>query len=160
MTKNKLIYFRNVIYGLSKDYGFRADLYRSTEVTDYHSGKIVKTRLKYRINKAVFLPSQLFRDFGYASLLASLNTNVQVGGLLDVSQRLVLISKKELPRGFVISKSDYFVFNHSRYNIDKYDEMEGTNYWFLQIKKTSGEPVWEVHQHRIRQKLEFSEEIQ
>lgn len=159
MTKNKLIYLRNVIYGLSKDFGFQLDLYRPTEITDYRTGKKTVTRVKYRINKAIVFPNSLFRDFSYAALLSTLNSNFQVGGLLDASERLILLSKKQLPRNFKIAKSDYIIFNHDRYNLEKYNEMELVDYWQIQMKQVVGEPTWEVHERHFRQKLELIETI-
>src|SRR5215213_3064212 len=106
MIRNKLIYFNNVVYGLGKDFGFRIDLYRPTEVTDFRTGKKIVSRIKYPIKKAIVFPNQLFRDFSYIATLLGQRQD-QFGGILDTSQRRILINKKYLPRNFNIETTDY-----------------------------------------------------
>jgi hypothetical protein len=157
MRNNKLIFFNNVIYGLERDYGFRADLYRPVEVTDFKTGRKIVSRTKYHIKRAIFFPNQLFRDYKYASLF---NQNMQFGGILDATQRRVLVNKKYLPFKFEIETTDYIIFNHDRYEIDKIDEMELADFWHVIIKKLVGQTVNEIHEQRIKSKLSFTEEIQ
>lgn len=155
--RNKLIYFSNTIYALSKDYGFTCVLYRPTETTDIRTGRKIVTRERFPIKKAVFLPSQLYRDYNYARILAN---NLQFGGLLDVSQRAVLINKKYLPKNFKILVTDYIVMDHIRYEMVKIDEMEFADYWYLITKQVTGVPVSEVFVKSVKDSIIIEEELE
>lgn len=158
MRNNKLINFRNVIYSLSRDFGFRIAIYRPTKQTNYRTGVQVTTRIKYHIRRAIILPNEIFRDFAYAAILSQLN--VQPGGLFDSSQRRIIIGKRELPLGFMIEpENDYVIFNHDRYDIGKSVEMELADYWIVDIKQVKGQPTYEVHEGFMRDKLDFLETI-
>jgi hypothetical protein len=156
MRRNNLINFRNVIYGLSRDFGFRIDLYRPTEITNYKTGAKVTTRIKYHIRRAVMLPNEFFRDFKYAVALGAINQNLQAGGLIDTSQRRMFVEKRELPVGFMIQVTDYIIFNHDRYEIVKAQEMEVADFWVLDISQTKGQPTNEVHEELVRDKLSIN----
>jgi len=148
--QNKLIYFSNVVYALSKDYGFKTDLYRPTETMDFETGLKTVTRVKYKIKKAIFFPNELFRDFNYARLIGQ---ELQFGGILDASQRRVLINKKWLPKNFEIQVTDYVIFNHKRYEIQRVGEMELADYWHLIIKEIKGILRNETFDRVIKDKL-------
>jgi hypothetical protein len=157
---NRLIFLNNVIYALSKDFGFRVDLYRKTgEVVDLKTGKKIINRFKYKLKKVIILPNDMYRDFKYSAILASLNTNLQAGGLFDTTQRIIIINKKQLPKKFELQETDYFIFNHIRYNIVKFAEMELIDYWQILMKQVVGEPTYEVHEAIFREKLCFDEYI-
>jgi hypothetical protein len=151
MRQNRLIFGNNVIYGLQKDYGFRAALYRPTETTDYETGEKIITRIKYPLKKAVFFPNELFRHMSYSALFGR---DVQNSGILDVGDRRVLINAKQLPNGFKVVENDYVVFNHERYEIKKFNHLEIADYWHLVIRHIQGQPTYEIHdgliQHRLR----------
>ncbi len=157
MRKNKLIYFGNVIYALSKDYGFKCNLYRPSETIDIKTGRKIIIRTRYSIKKGIFLPSQLYRDFNYSRLFGNDN---QFGGLFDATQRAILINKKYLPKGFKIEVTDYIVMDHIRYEMVKIDEMELANYWYLITKKVTGIPTGEVYLKKVKDLVEIGEEIE
>ena len=153
---NKLIYFNNTVYALSKDFGFKCDLYRQEETLDHRTGRTTRVRHKFKIKKAIFFPSQLFRDFNYAALFGK---DMQFGGILDVSQRRVLINKKYLPKGFNIDVNDYVIFNGKRYEIQKIDELELADYWHLIIKQTVGVPKGELFEISMSDTLTIEEYV-
>ena len=155
---NKLKFFRNVIYKLSRNYGFRMALYHTTETIDYQTGIKTVTRVKYPIRKALALPNQSLRDYGYVVGLDE-NNKLQFGGLLDTKERIVLIPFRELPKGFQIQSTDYIVFRNQRYNLIKWEELEIADYWLTTVKKTQGEPTYQVHERCLRQKIVLNDSI-
>lgn len=146
MRHNQLTHIRSVIYGLEKNYAFRLDLYRKKEVVNLETGRKVTTRIKYKIKKAIFLPNQIYRDFNYGSLIKMGTPNFQLGGLLDLKQRIIIIDKRKLPRDFIIDINDYLVFNHDRYEIKDITEFELADFWRLTIRQVEGENPNEVHE--------------
>lgn len=159
MIKNDLYFFRRVIYQLKKKYGFQIGIYRTTETTNLQTGRKTITRMKISINKAIILPNSIFRDYGFSTSLALLNRDLQVGGLLDTSQRTIIIDIQNLPKNFEFSPNDYIVFKHKRYNIIKISEMEVADFIQLDTKQVDGEPIFEVHESCFHQKLVINEQL-
>jgi hypothetical protein len=156
MYKNQLINLRPVIYSLKNDYGFRLDLYRKDEVVNLETGRKITTRIKYKIKKAILLPNQMFRDFNYGTIIKT-GGNAQVGGILDLRQRIILIDKRELPRNFEIDSNDYVVFNHDRYEIREIMDLELGDFYRLTIREVEGESPYEVHEQIINEKFELND---
>jgi hypothetical protein len=145
---NKLIHFNNTIYGLSKDYGFKLDIYKIVEVINFQTGQRTITRTKYKVKKAVVLPNELYRDFKPVDNFA---------GLIDIQKRPVLINKKYLPDGFQLEENDYVVFNGQKYNFSDREDMELADYIFFTIKKVHGQDVVQIHDSRFHDRLTFTQ---
>lgn len=156
MNRNKLVYFRRVIYKLSKDHGFKLDLYRATEITNYRTGRRETSLVKWHIKKALVLPNRMYREYNY---LGFNNANQQVGGVFDIHERRIIINKRELPRGHVIEENDYIVFNHHRYELKDISDMELVDFWHLTTRRIEGHPANEIHEHTVRDRLEFQDQI-
>ncbi len=150
--------FRRTIYKLRKKYGLNIDLYRTSEVSDYKTGNRITTRTKFPIKKGIMLPSAVFRDYNYATLLTGVQP-AQYGGIIDTTVRRVIIEKKDLPDGFVLTINDYCIIRHERYSIKEITLMEVIDHYSIILKQVIGQQPFEIHDAIINDYIELDEQL-
>lgn len=157
---NKLRFGYTLLYRLKRDFGETVDIYRSTGQTiDLETGRLVTSKTKLKIRRAILLPSRVARDYIKEIGYSSDSKNAKYQGIFDSTQRFLVIDRHDLKGIFkTLTTADWIVFNHMRWEISEIDLFEqNTAYWLI-IKKVTGATKYEIHTRDLREKLVFTEE--
>jgi hypothetical protein len=155
---NQLSYVRDVLYQLKRDYGFPIDIYQKTETkVDFITGRKLTERKKYHIHKAIVLPTVLIRK--YSQILYREQKDMKYGGYYDVSARMVIIDRRDLPKTVVLTIDDYALYDQGRYEFKSVDELEHRQGYVLMIQETKGTLPREVLTASVSQLLSLSQVV-
>ena len=157
----RLKMMRGVIYRLKRGYGLPITVHREIQSdADLATGKRTVVREATRVQRAILLPTLAHKEFKYDIGYLKANSNFTYGGLFSSAVRLVVLDKKELPAGYVITATDdfYVVYKHQRYAIKSVTELEVPAY-FIAMEFTSGVPCYEVQFVTVVERLLFTEGV-
>ena len=157
----RLDMMRTVIYRLKRAYGLPVTLHREDSSTvDLTTGKRVVTREAFTVQRAILLPTQVHKSFKYDIGYLKANSNFTYGGLFTSDTRTIIVDKKDLPPGLVLTATDnfYLVYKHKRYALKTVEELEAPA-WFLAVEFTGGVPTYEVHFTNTYDRLLFTEGV-
>lgn len=107
-----MVDIKRIIYILKRRNGSPIDIYvENKEVLNVFTGKIVSSRTKYSIDKAVVLPSSSEYNNPFVTAIAKLS-----GTMITVS-RSILIDAKDIP--IIPEEGNYVDYKDARYEIVK-----------------------------------------
>lgn len=142
---NTLVFVKQLLYNLKKDYGFSLDIYRVvTSSVDVTTGVKTVQREKHRIRRAVVLPAILARKFSYDLSYIAANKNFTYGGFYDTNTRIFIVDQVDLPKGFNLTEDDYVVYDTQRYEIRQFEALEHRQGYLITAKQTVGKKPHQI----------------
>lgn len=116
---------RNLVYRLKRQFGREVYLYDFlSKTTARQTGESYSGYNIHFIRKGIILSSKEARRFAYDLSFIAAAKNFTVGGFFDMSERLVIIARKDLPPTFELSISDRLTFDGRRYEVSNFEEFE------------------------------------
>lgn len=153
---NNLIFLRHQFYQLKIEYGVEAALYRVVVgTTDLQTGHKSLTRVKYTIDRAIFIPIKFETISVYSASFLKAAREFAYGGAQDQEMKRVILDARDLPEGFEVLPEDYFVQNHKRYEIKYIERLEIESGYQIVVQRLTGAPVNEVHEAQVYQSIRF-----
>ncbi len=148
-----MISIKDILYGLKKRYGVKADFYQQSEETvDILTGKRSVSRKKYSIRRAVYLKqNQGFRNV----FLPKANPIIPNSGLIEVDDAELLIAGKDFPKGFTPTFDDYVMINHQRYEIKSIHIIDKDQSYYFILHEYKGTVKYEIHERYIQDDLQL-----
>jgi hypothetical protein len=155
-----VLFIRDAIYRLKQDYGTKMDLY-VTGKTDINlaTGEQTVVKKKYTILQVVLLPELLQRRYVQDIAYLAANKNFTYGALFDEGKRVVILGKGDVPKGVKLDPSCYFVFDHVRYAVDKFDELEHKQGYILTMKKFNTEVAYEIIDLKAESVVQYQQDL-
>lgn len=130
---------RRAIYALKRQYGQPIVLRRTTgDSTNASTGIQSDTVVEASVRYAVVLPAKMVRAFSYDLSFIAANKNFTYGGLYDHQQRIVLVSKRDVPSDFPIDINMSIVFKNLLYKVKDYQDFEDGEILALTIDGLKG----------------------
>lgn len=153
---NNLVFLRRALYQLKRDYGYEAALYRTVVgATDLGTGEKSVTRIKYKIAKCIVIPFAAQALGFYSSAYLKAAREFAYGGLQDQDVKQIIIDGADLPAGFRVQQEDYLVYEHKKFEMVKFMEMEQGLGWQLLMNGLRGAIPNEVHEASVFQTIRF-----
>lgn len=155
----KTRYIRRNLYVLKRRYGTKLDLYHIISIVpNLETGKKITNKIKYKIRRAILLPTLLQEQFllSAASLKAD---RAYPQSATQTGTKLIIIDNEDLPDNFEIGKNDYLVIRHVRYDIKSINDFEHGYGLLLTVKEVEGSEANEVFESKMLQTLEFVQTI-
>lgn len=156
---NDLIFIRDALYDLKRNYGSPIDLYQpSSGTSNVTTGKKNVKYTKYCIRKAVHVPAGFQTLAQYtAAYIKNVSKAFAVGAYADQELRNVMIDGADIPRGVEILPEWYVIIDHVKYEVWKVNKAENNLGYVLNLKRASGNRPEELHQRGVRQTLRFTQ---
>jgi hypothetical protein len=151
---NNLIFLRQNLYALKRQYGYAGALYRmTTGPTNLETGEKTVTKVKYSIDNCIVLPFKLGSIGFYSSAMLKAAREFSYGGFQDQDLKHVLLDGNDLPDNFEILPDDYFVYEHKKFEIVKIEKLEQDLGYQLLVNWLRGSIPNEIHEVTIYQTL-------
>lgn len=144
---SKLGEIRRALYMLKQQYGFSLSIYyRNQDVVNLATGLMTVSEVSYDVKKAIVLPyslyAKLFKHFA--------SSGFNYGGDLDIERRLFIIDRKDIPTVDIVNTEQwYLIYAHKRYSIEKLDNYEERECYFIVAKELTGTQVSEVYNIQV-----------
>lgn len=150
---------RKVIYRLKRDYGFSLTIYKIID-TDLNLKTGKKRRIiKFKkINKAVLLPSRMFRAFVYDLSYIAAAKNFTSGGFFDPNDRVILIDWQDT-RDFEIEIDDYIIYDNHQYLVSEVREFEYRAAYLLKVREVKGSKILDVANQNMISTITFAQNV-
>lgn len=118
-------HIRRTLYTLKRRWPTPVQLHSVSgePITDYDSGIIEEKESTIRIRKSIELPRNELRKFVYDLAYIASSKNFTYGGLFDQATRIVLIDRKDLPKGYVISIDQEATVEGERFQVNTTSEL-------------------------------------
>lgn len=167
MRQNNLTFVRNVLYSLKKRYGAPADLYHVISVTENsQTGQSIITKCKYHLRRVILLPITFDREMNILGGYKKPTRNLPSEDI-DITQRVIIIDKRDLPYDFVYGPTDYLIVHEQltrtvfsqgeRFNIQKAQALEDNISTMITAKYIIGGQRNEIFEFDICEHLCFKE---
>ncbi len=148
--RNSLGFVKRLLYQLKKDYGLSIDIYKTTSSeTNLQTGKKTTSRSVTRIRKAIVLPSILARKFSYDLSFIAANKNFTYGGFYDVTTRLIIVDRSDLPSNFELGNEDYIVYDRKRFDVKQFESLEHRQGYLITVKETVGQKAHQILSYAV-----------
>lgn len=129
-------FIKNVVYNLKRNYGQKVVVYRKeSDIIDVETGKIKRNLIRIQINRAIVLTSKDYTKFQHDITPKIIGRQFNYGGFFDLSDRLLILDRKDLPKGFTLKGDDYFIIKNARYNIHIVHQYEDETSYMFTIRK-------------------------
>lgn len=157
---NDLIFIRDLMYQLKREYGFPLDIYRITSTTtDRATGKKTQTKEKYHIVRAIVLPNQVQKKFAFDLAYLATNKSFTYGAEYGQNLRDVIIDTRDLPKGFELTINDYIIYDGKRYQIKTFETAEHNQAYLIRMDHAPGSLPYEQHDVNVRSELDLSQGV-
>ena len=115
---------RTLLYGLKRKYGRPISLVHliSSKVNVYTGEPDLETEA-YSVQRAVFLPIELYQDFVNKMREAGYN----YGDIYARGRAIILVAKKDLPSDYKLTFGDYMLFNEAQYKVLECVDLHAAN---------------------------------
>jgi hypothetical protein len=158
---NDLIFLREELYSLKREYGFPLDVYRlSTGETDYKTGEKSDSRTKYAIDRAIVLPVKYETQVYYTTAFLKASREFALGGYQDQEIKRIIIDSEDLPIDFVLRPDDFLVYDHSKFEVVYLEKLEVNSGYQLIARRLVGAPVNEIHILSVRDDIRILDSTQ
>ena len=129
----------HIIYAMKRQYGAPIIIRRKGNVSaDPKTGKPTVENHTWLIRRAAVMPEEVTRDAKQSISLITAQKQMVQGGGFDVGKRTFLIDARDLPKGFMIEKDDWIVFDDRHYDIDSINEYAYKSAWIIVGKELRG----------------------
>jgi len=127
------------IYAMKRQYGAPILIRRKGNVSaDPKTGTPTVENCTWLIRRAAVMPEEVTRDAKQSISLITAQKQMVQGGGFDVGKRTFLIDARDLPKGFMIEKDDWIVFDDRHYDIDNINEYGYKSAWIVVGKELRG----------------------
>lgn len=115
---------RTLLYSLKRKYGRPISLVHliSSKVNTY-TGEPDLVTITYSVQRAVFLPIELYQDFVSKMREAGYN----YGDIYARGRAIILVAKKDLPSDYKLTFGDYLLHSKSQYKILEAVDLHAAN---------------------------------
>ena len=130
------------LYMLKRQYGGPVVLCSLLDAdTDYRTGtKVVQYAIR-PINKAIVLPSRMWRDVVASVARISSNKRLAYGGEFNIGDRGFMVQGSDVPAGTEVKKDDWIVYRGERYSVKTVLNVCGGSGWLVVARKHPGTPL-------------------
>jgi hypothetical protein len=138
---NQLGFLRLLLYQLKRQFGAPADIYyESADTVDVTTGVRNVTKQKWKVRKAICLPTVTSAQ---QLLPAAIIAIWRQGGSGEVGDKVIVIDRRDLPKGFRLETHNYsVVIHHRRYEVLKVEEYEFQAAYLVTLKELAGARVY------------------
>lgn len=127
-----------LIYRLKRTFGQSAIYYVPTSnAHDVTTGAITRTYDSYKLKRAVLMPAEMTREFVYDLAYIAAGKNFTHGAYFDSNTRVIIVSAKDLPKGFVPKIKHHIEFDTGRYEIRSFVEQPSRAFYVFLGKALS-----------------------
>lgn len=123
---------RLIVYGLKRRYGLSIAYYRPTRTTNDNTGKVSTEWLTFTIKRAILGPRTLLISFA-REIGAAI-----AGDGYEVSAKVFIIDKKDLPIGFTPDLKDHIEAASKRWEFKEIVEAEESSSYLILAVHTEG----------------------
>jgi hypothetical protein len=109
--------------------------------TDYQTGSKVVQYRTWPVQKAIVLPSRMWRDVVASVARISSNKPLAYGGEFNVGDRGFIIRGGDVPDGWEVRKDDWIVYRGERYSVKTVLDVCGNVGWMVVARKHPGTPL-------------------
>lgn len=151
---------RKVLYRLRRRWGVPGTLYQVDPGTlDLDTGQTTDVKTKYDIpNLLTWTVSEQFK-FEYDLAFVAANKNFTYGAVFEIGDRIAILDAVYLPKGFKIRENDYVVYNARRYDLKRWDILDGEAGYLLHLRHTQGTLPGQIIEIKYRHRLNISQDI-
>ena len=87
------------------------------------------------------------------------NKNFTYGAFFEIGDRWAIIDGLYLPKGFEISENDYVVYAAKRYDLQRWDVLDGQSGLLLHLRHVSGSVPGQIIERTVIQNITFDQDV-
>jgi hypothetical protein len=140
--RNQLGFVRTLLYQLKQQYGAPADVYyESADSVDLTTGERTVTKQKYRIRRAVCLPTLTSAETLYPAAVKAIWKR---DAAVEAGTKVVLVDRRDLPEGLTLGTHNWsLVIDRRRYEVTSVEEFESRTGYVLTLRELKGARAYE-----------------
>jgi hypothetical protein len=143
-----MLSIKRLIYSLKKRFGQPMDFYREIDSEpNIQTGIIAQNRIKYHIEKGVFLDQIVEIRNPLTKILG------QLAGVIDTFEVAILLDGSDFPKKFKPHLKDYVIIEHQRYEIKSVQEVDDRQSLYITLEEYKGSVTYEQKDIRVKDKL-------
>lgn len=158
--RNQLGFMREALYGLKQNYGILVDVYRKDSTTiNLETGKKTVTQSRFRVRRAVLIPSTLMRKMDFSGMDSDFN----FGAFFDIANKVILIEGNDIPKNYRFDTNspdtNWIVIDHKRYDIKETYDLDLNYGVMLALRRVPGSTAYEIYEERLKDLLSINSTI-
>jgi len=161
MTSPSFRAFRRVIYGLKRKYPLAIDIYRQDAISvNAQTGmQSAASVTRVNISKAILLPQKEIRAFVYDRSYMSASPKFTFGAMFDHKKRKIVVDARDIPAGFVVDLTCYFIFAGTGYQVTEIINYENGEAFLFVLDSVDGAKYNSIISARAHDYVFFDESV-
>ena len=145
------------LYKLKRDFGVPINvIYATTSTRDLETGDTTFTETSFKLHKAIVLSDKETRAAIYDLTFIAANKNFVYGGLFDSSTRLVVLDKRDLPKGYEPTLDHRFTIDGERFQFKSIEKTMPSAGYLITCVRLTNQTVEDVKTLQMENTLEVS----